>query len=89
LGFTAYKFYHERIVEGQEPILPIFNGRGIGIFLILVGFLGLLQGTIQHRRDSAKLKALYPEMPYSVSLVQSYFILVFTFLLLLFVIVEL
>jgi len=89
LGFTSYKFYNERIEEGQEPILPYFNGRGIGIFLILVGFLGLVQGTLQHRKNTAKLKALYPAMPYSVSLVQSYFILVFTFLLFLFVIVKL
>lgn len=89
LGFTSYKFYNERVEEGQAPILPYFNGRGIGIFLILVGFLGLLQAILQHRKSYAKLKILYPEMPYSVSLMQSYFILAFTFLLFLFVIIKL
>lgn len=89
LGFTAYKFYYARVEEGKDPLVAYFNGRSIGIFLIFVGFLGLLQGTLQHRKNCVKLKALYPSMPYSVSMIQSYFILAFTFTLFLVVLFEL
>jgi uncharacterized membrane protein YidH (DUF202 family) len=72
LGFTSFKFYLARIAEGQHPATEYINGRTIGIFLILVGFIGLSQATLQHRRNHARLKIYYPQVYYSVSLVQSY-----------------
>jgi uncharacterized membrane protein YidH (DUF202 family) len=72
LGFTSFKFYYGRIEEGQHPVTEYVNGRTIGIFLILVGLVGLLQATLQHRKNHARLKVYYPQIYYSVSLVQSY-----------------
>ncbi len=72
LGFTSFKFYYGRIEEGQHPVTEYVNGRTIGIFLILVGLVGLLQATLQHRKNHARLKVYYPKIYYSVSLVQSY-----------------
>jgi uncharacterized membrane protein YidH (DUF202 family) len=80
LGFTAYKFYHER-VEGGEVTLPYFNGRNIGLFLILLAFLGLAQSIFQHRKSYSRLRHFYPELPYSVSVIQSYFILALSLVL--------
>jgi uncharacterized membrane protein YidH (DUF202 family) len=80
LGFTAYKFYHERVEVG-ESTLTYLNGRNIGLFLILLAFLGLGQSIFQHRRSYARLRNFYPELPYSVSLIQSYFILALSFIL--------
>jgi uncharacterized membrane protein YidH (DUF202 family) len=77
LGFTSYKFYYERVEKHQETIAYV-NGRTIGMFLIFVGFLGLLQATLQHRTNWQKLAKYYPGLPYSVSLIQAMFILALT-----------
>lgn len=89
LGFTSYKYYYSRLEAGMEPLATIFNGHQIGLFMIMVGFLGLGQATLQHRKNWAKLCKYYPGISYSVSLIQSYLILVFTFCLLLVMIFEL
>lgn len=81
LGFTGYRYYLSRVEDGLEPLGGAFNGRNLGLFLMVMAFVGLFQSTLQHRRSWARLKAFYPELPYSISLVQSYFVLVFTFLL--------
>jgi uncharacterized membrane protein YidH (DUF202 family) len=82
LGFTSFKFYYGRIEEGKHPLTEYINGRTIGIFLILIGLVGLIQATVQHRKNLVRLKSYYPGMYYSVSLVQSYFIMVFAAVLL-------
>lgn len=89
LGFTAYKFFYARIEDGKKPLLDFPNGRDIGLFLIFIGFLVLLLGTVQHRKSLTKLKMQYAEMNYSVSLILSYFILLLSLFLLLAVIFEL
>ena len=89
LGFTAFRYYLSRVEDGKEQVLSYLNGNGIGKFLIFVGLLGLLQATLQHRKNYAKLRIYYPIMPYSVSLVQSYFVLAFTVALFVSVIFEL
>jgi uncharacterized membrane protein YidH (DUF202 family) len=89
LGFTSFKFYYARIEEGKHPLVQYVNGKTIGIFLILVGLVGLLQATLQHRKNLVRLKTIYPGMYYSVSLVQSYAILIFTGVILWLVIFEL
>lgn len=77
LGFTSYKFYYER-VEKHEATLSYVNGRTIGMFLIFVGFVGLLQATLQHRDNWRKLGKYYPDLPYSVALTQALLVLAFT-----------
>jgi len=81
LGFAAYKFYIGRVESGGHPLMKYANGRGIGMFLIGVGFLGLLLATFQHIRNQARLKKHYPEKSYSVALLSSYFILLLSLLL--------
>lgn len=89
LGFTAYRYYLSRVEDGLEPLAGVFNGRNIGLFLLLMAFIGLAQSTMQHRRSWTRLKAFYPEIPYSVALLQSYFVLALTFTLLLVVLLRL
>lgn len=79
LGFTSYRYYLSRVDDGLEPIGGVYNGRNIGLFLMLMAFVGLFQSTLQHRRSWDKLKHFYPALPYSITLVQSYFVLAFTF----------
>jgi uncharacterized membrane protein YidH (DUF202 family) len=88
LGFTSFKFYYGRIEEGKHALVEYVNGRTIGIFLIAVGLVGLIQATLQHRKSQAKLKVYYPEMYYSVSLIQSYAVIVFALVLLWMVVFE-
>jgi uncharacterized membrane protein YidH (DUF202 family) len=86
LGFTSYRFFYSRVEEGKAPLLQFISGREIGIFLIAIGFLGLLQATRHHIRTSSKLKAQYKAMQYSVALIQSYLVLALALFLLLTVI---
>ena len=88
LGFTAYKFYYERGEQGKEH-LEYFNGRNIGLFLILLASIGLVQSIAQHRRSWARLRESWSELPYSVTLIQSYFILVLSIILFLVVLFKL
>ena len=89
LGFSAYRFFYSRLEEGKTPLLKYFTGMEVGMFLIIVGFTGLLQATIQHIRSYGKLRGYYPELRYSVTLIQSYLLLLLGFALLLFVVFEL
>jgi uncharacterized membrane protein YidH (DUF202 family) len=79
LGFTSYRYYLSRVEDGLELMDSLYNGRSIGIFLMLMAFVGLTQSTLQHRGSWAKLKHFYPNLPYSITLIQSYFVLAFTF----------
>jgi len=83
LGFTAYKFYVGKVEQQGHPIMKYANGRWIGMFMMLVGFLGLLQATIIHIKNYSRIKKHYPELSYSVSLIQTYFILVLNLFLIL------
>lgn len=89
LGFSSYRFFYSRIEAGKTPLLKYFTGREVGMFLLLVGFAGLLQATVQHIKTYKKLKDYNPAVLYSVSLIQSYLVLVLALSLLLFVIFEL
>jgi uncharacterized membrane protein YidH (DUF202 family) len=83
LGFTSYRYYLSRVEDGLEPLGSSFNGHSIGLFLMVMAFIGLFQATLQHRRSWAKLKHFYPNLPYSITLIQSYFVLALTFFLVL------
>jgi uncharacterized membrane protein YidH (DUF202 family) len=82
LGFTSFKFYYGRIEEGKHALTSYVNGRTIGFFLIVIGFVGLLQATLQHRKNTTKLKGYYPQANYSISLIQSYAVLFLAVILL-------
>ncbi len=77
LGFACYRFFYSRQESGKAPIIELFNGRNVGIFLIGLGILGLFLATVQHVRNYSQLRADYSHIRYSVALVQSILLLVF------------
>ena len=81
LGFTAYKVFFTRAEAGLQPLLDFPNGRHMGIFLIALGFLSLLLATPQHLKSISKIKAMMEDMPYSLSSVLTYFILLLSLVL--------
>lgn len=75
LGFTSYRFFHERVEAGKSLLFEPFNGRSLGIVLVSLGILGLLQATLQHVRNYKALKIQDKRLGYSVALVQSVILL--------------
>ena len=43
-----------------------FGPREYGLLMISVGVVSLVCATVQHRRDMKALRALHPEIPYSL-----------------------
>jgi len=86
LGFTAYKFYYERVEKGENLVAYYITGREIGIFLIVLGFVTLLLATLQHKKNTENLKLRYEKIQYSLSLRLSYVVLVFSLIIFLLVI---
>jgi len=81
LGFTAYKVFYERLAEGMKPLVDFPNGHHIGMFLISVGFIVLILSTWQHLKSVKKLELLIEDLPYSISSILSYFILLLSLVL--------
>ena len=82
-GFTIYKVLESLIEEGKrKPLFGYFDGRDIGLLMLAIGFLGLAQAIWQHHRSIAALKKINVKMPPSLSLRQSYIILIFILFLL-------
>lgn len=68
-GFTLYKFFeylHERgeVVRGQQ----ILGARTFGLIMIGIGVLTLVIASLQHKVQMQRLKALYPNAPFSLAL---------------------
>jgi len=73
-GFTIYKFFQylreQNAVSGDR----IFGPREYALLMISVGIVALVFATLQHRRDMKALRAVYPEVPYSLVTVLAGFI---------------
>jgi putative membrane protein len=83
-GFSIYKVF-QSIFEIDGEIKPgLISPRDIGIIMLLLGFLGILFATIQHRRDLKILKDMNPniKLPKSISGILAYFIILLSFTLL-------
>ena len=68
-GFTIYKFFQyltERQTGVQEGLI---GPRGYALIMITIGIVALVFATLQHRRDMRTLRALHPEVPYSLATV--------------------
>ena len=68
-GFTIYKFFQylqERQTNVEERLL---GPRGFALIMITIGIVALALATLQHRRDMIALRALHPEVPYSMATV--------------------
>ena len=65
-GFTIYKFF--QYLQEQNRVSPdrLFGPRQYALLMISVGIVALVFATVQHRRDLKSLRALHPEVPYSL-----------------------
>jgi len=65
-GFTIYKFF--QYLQQQNAVLHdhLLGPRQYGLIMISIGIVALVLATIQHRRDMRALRALHPEVPYSL-----------------------
>ena len=88
LGFTAYKFYYSRVIGGDASAGRGVNGWHIGICLILLGIVTLIFATMQHRLNVANLKLQLKKMQYSLSLRLSYFLIFFSLMVMLLVLLK-
>jgi len=68
-GFTIYKFF-QYLQEHQAPVRDRLLGpREYALAMITIGIVALILATVQHRRDMLALRALHPEVPYSMATV--------------------
>lgn len=82
LGFTIFKIFEGMMKEGKHLIFGEIGGREIGLFMLSGGFIGLLLATIQHHRRVTKMKNFYGSVPFPLSLVVSYLMLILSSFLL-------
>jgi len=68
-GFAIYKFFQYLQEKGQAREGRILGPREFALVLIGTGLVALLFATIQHRLDIKRMRALYPEVPYSLATV--------------------
>lgn len=68
-GFTLYKFFeylHERGEAARGP--QVLGARTFGLIMIGIGVLTLIVASFQHRLLLRRLKAHYPDAPFSLAL---------------------
>jgi putative membrane protein len=67
-GFTIYKFFQYLRLQGEAPPAHRLLGpREFALIMISIGVVSLLLATLQHWRDTKRLRAQYPEMPFSLA----------------------
>jgi putative membrane protein len=68
-GFTLFKFFeylHEHEQDAMEQ--RVLGARSYGMVMIVIGVVTLALATWQHRQSMAKLRARYPDAPFSLAL---------------------
>lgn len=66
-GFTIYKFFQYLQQQQGGHHEGRFGPRQYATLMIAIGIVALTIATFQHRRDMKRLRALYPEVPYSMA----------------------
>lgn len=69
-GFALYKFFY--YLHQERPAThgeQIFGGRTYGLCIMGIGVLTLVIATWQHQRQMRAFRALFPEAPWSLSLI--------------------
>jgi putative membrane protein len=71
-GFTLFKFF-EYLREQQQGATEqhVFGARSYGTVMIVIGVVTLALATWQHGQGMARLRAQYPEAPFSLALLLS------------------
>ena len=68
-GFTLYKFFEYLHERGETPRGPqIMGARTFGLIMIGIGVLVLIVASLQHRTQLQRLRAYYPDAPFSLAL---------------------
>ena len=65
-GFTIYKFFQYLREQNEVRSNRLFGPREYALLMISAGVVALLFATLQHRCDMKALRALYPEVPFSL-----------------------
>ena len=84
LGFTVYRLLEDEEAKGMSNSIIGISPSEVGLIMLLIGFIGLVWATIQHKETTEKVRrqySVYQELPTSISLVISYAIIVITLLL--------
>lgn len=68
-GFTIYKFFQYLQEKGEAREGRILGPREFALVMIGIGLTALFLATVQHRRDVRRMRAVYPEVPYSLATV--------------------
>jgi putative membrane protein len=68
-GFTIYKFFQYLHEKGTDTRDRLLGPREFALLMISIGIIALALASWQHRRDMKALRALYPEVPYSLATV--------------------
>lgn len=71
-GFTLYKFF-EFLHEGKEAVHHhrLLGVRNFGMVMIGIGVFTLIVSSAQHHVQMRRLKAAYPDAPFSLALILS------------------
>lgn len=84
LGLSIYKIFESETNGGKGRIMGFISAREIGLLMLLAGFVSLVMATKQHILTLKKLEtqySLYDELPKSMSLKLTYFIIGITLFL--------
>lgn len=68
-GFTIYKFFQTLQEKGQTQPGRLFGPREFALSMIGIGLAALGLATVQHRQEMTRMRAQYPEVPYSLATV--------------------
>lgn len=82
-GFTIYKFFQDMLSADKiEVAHRLMSSREVGMILIAFGFLGLLFGSLQYRKDMKNIrKSQSKNKDYSFTPVLAMLMLIFSLLL--------
>ena len=84
LGFTVYRLLEDEEAKGMSNSILSVSPSEVGLIMLIIGFVGLVWATIQHRGTIEKVRrqyTVYQELPTSISLIVSYAIIIVTLLL--------
>ena len=84
LGFTVYRLLEDEEAKGMSNSIIGISPSEVGLIMLLIGFIGLVWATIQHKATTEKVRrqySVYQDLPTSISMIISYAIIVVTLLL--------
>ena len=65
-GFTIFQIF-EQLAEGERLADPFVSPQLVGTVMVVIGVVALILAWIQHRQESAALRAEFGPMRYSIA----------------------